>query len=570
MKKLKILIFLIGFMFIGNVSANEIKSINMNIYIDNQGTAHVTETWDANLTSGTEGYKPYYNIGTSEFENFTVSMDKTEYTPLNNWSVSGTLTSKSYKSGINYISNGLELCFGISSYGKHIYTLKYDITNFVTRTNDADMVYWTLMPYDFSASPDKVYIKIYSDFEYENTLDVWGYGNYGGTAYVYDGYIEMESNGNLSSDEYMTILIKFPLNTFTGLDNEVSKDFNYYFEQAEEGTTHYVDNNKTSMFGSIISFLITLFGVLIWIFILATGIKSAINSSKKSGSKTLDFGTTGKTIPNDINMFRELPCGKDIYRAYWIAKNYNLMKKDTDFLGTILLKWLKQGKIQIKNNTVGLIFKKEETTIQFPVSTPEFDTSLENELYDYMYKASKDGILESKEFETWCNNNYSKILKWFDDVLDYENNALISEGKLTEKETKMLGIFPGTTLLVDPSMKDEAIKMKGLKLFFNEFENMKDKSAIEVMLWEEYLMYAQIFGVAEKVAKEFKKLYPETITDYSYNSIVFIHTVSYSGMHSATTAQSRARSYSSGGGGFSSGGGGGGSFGGGGGGGGFR
>ena len=269
-------------------------------------------------------------------------------------------------------------------------------------------------------------------------------------------------------------------------------------------------------------------------------------------------------------MFRELPCGKDIYRAYWIAKNYNLMKKDTDFLGTILLKWLKQGKIQIKNNTVGLIFKKEETTIQFPVSTPEFDTSLENELYDYMYKASKDGILESKEFETWCNNNYSKILKWFDDVLDYENNALISEGKLTEKETKMLGIFPGTTLLVDPSMKDEAIKMKGLKLFFNEFENMKDKSAIEVMLWEEYLMYAQIFGVAEKVAKEFKKLYPETITDYSYNSIVFIHTVSYSGMHSATTAQSRARSYSSGGGGFSSGGGGGGSFGGGGGGGGFR
>ena len=28
---------------------------------------------------------------------------------------------------------------------------------------DADMIYWTLLPYDFSAQPSNVYIKIYSD-----------------------------------------------------------------------------------------------------------------------------------------------------------------------------------------------------------------------------------------------------------------------------------------------------------------------------------------------------------------------------------------------------------------------
>ena len=86
------------------------------------------------------------------------------------------------------------------------------------------------------------------------------------------------------------------------------------------------------------------------------------------------------------------------------------------------------------------------------------------------------------------------------------------------------------------------------------------------MLWEEYLMYAQIFGVASEVAKQFKKLYPDVITDYNYESVVFVRNVSYSGMRAASTARSRAQSYSSGGGGFSSGGGGGGSFGGGGGG----
>ena len=84
-------------------------------------------------------------------------------------------------------------------------------------------------------------------------------------------------------------------------------------------------------------------------------------------------------------------------------------------------------------------------------------------------------------------------------------------------------------------------------------------------------MYAQIFGIAEKVAAEFKKLYPDVITDLSYNQVVFVHHMSYSSMRSANSAYQRAHSYSSGGGGFSSGGGGGGSFGGGGGGGGgFR
>ena len=83
-------------------------------------------------------------------------------------------------------------------------------------------------------------------------------------------------------------------------------------------------------------------------------------------------------------------------------------------------------------------------------------------------------------------------------------------------------------------------------------------------------MFASIFGIADKVAKQFKEIYPETIYDYDYDSVIFIHTFSYDGVHAASVAQSRARSYSSGGGGFSSSGGGGGSFGGGGGGGGFR
>ena len=87
-------------------------------------------------------------------------------------------------------------------------------------------------------------------------------------------------------------------------------------------------------------------------------------------------------------------------------------------------------------------------------------------------------------------------------------------------------------------------------------------------LFEEYLIFAQMLGIAKQVSKQFKELYPDLIeqTNYgSYDNIVYINYVSSRGISSASSARAAAQSYSSGGGGFSSGGGGGGSFGGGGG-----
>ena len=105
---------------------------------------------------------------------------------------------------------------------------------------------------------------------------------------------------------------------------------------------------------------------------------------------------------------------------------------------------------------------------------------------------------------------------------------------------------------------------------------MKEKTVMEVKLWEDYLIFAQMFGIAKEVATQFKKMYPEVIEGYNYDfdTIILINNFSNHAVTSAQTARQeaidRANSYSSGGGGFSSGGGGGGSFGGGSGGGGFR
>jgi len=557
LKRFRYIIFLIAcLLFTTNVYANDIKKITMDIYVDNNGNAHVKEEWTASLKSGTEGYKPYYNLGTSEITNYKVSMNGTNFTTLGYWDVDASFNEKKYKAGINSIDGGFELCFGITNYGTNTYKMEYTITDFVVSTKDADMIYWQLIPYELSERPDYVYIKIYSDFKYSKDLPVWGYGNYGGYAYVYEegGYIELVHEDELDSDEYMTVLVKFPKGTFN-LETKLEEDFEYYFEMAQDGATTYSEEKMSFWMIIIVIFA----NIVPWvIFVIIT---CYFANNKLYGTKKLKFYKDAKKIKNSP-YFRDIPCEKDIFKAYWIACQYGLIKNQTDFLGAVLLKWLKEGRVQ--NITLeSAILKKEERAIRLLNSNNL--SEIELELYNMMYKASDDGVLESNEFTKWCKKNYNKILKWFNKVIDEITMEYVSKGLITEEQKTFSKVY-----VVSDLMKEHAIQMAGLKKFLNEFSNIKERESIEVNLWEEYLMYAQIFGIAEKVAKEFKKLYPDVITDDYYNDVVFIRTISYNGVHAASVAKSRAESYSSGGGGFSSGGGGGGSFGGGGGGGGFR
>ena len=178
-------------------------------------------------------------------------------------------------------------------------------------------------------------------------------------------------------------------------------------------------------------------------------------------------------------------------------------------------------------------------------------------LKQVLKEASKDEILQEKEFEKWCSKNYSRILNWFDKVLDSERDLLISEGTIEMQEVPVMKVFKKKKYVVNASLMEEAKELAGLKNFLEEFTLIKEREPIEVNLFEDYLIFAQILGIAKKVASQFKKLYPEIIENYNYDfdDVFLLYTISNSGISSANTARSRAESYSSGGGGFSSGGG---------------
>ena len=106
-------------------------------------------------------------------------------------------------------------------------------------------------------------------------------------------------------------------------------------------------------------------------------------------------------------------------------------------------------------------------------------------------------------------------------------------------------------------LKQEAEELLGLKKFLLDYTLIAERQAIEVTLFEKYLIYAQMMGIAKQVAKEFKELYPEIIEQSSfgtYEDLIFITAYTSNYVTAVDTAISRANSYSSGGGGFSSGG----------------
>lgn len=565
MRKWFSLIIISLFLFIPSVCANSIKNINMDIYIDDEGDAHVKEVWQVRATKGTEIYKTYNNIGESTFTEFKVSLNGTEFTNVGSWNVNGSFDDKAYKNGIHYISDGLELCYGISEYGNNIYEFEYIITDFVVNLNDSQMVYWTLVPKNMSDTIGDVYIKIHSSFAYKDTLDIWGYGKYGAPAYVYDGYIEMSSD-NLDSDEYMTALIKFEPNTFN-TTYKIDKDFSYYYDLAEDGSDDY---KEPTTLEKILTGLINL-SIIGFIFYL---IAVAIN---RSTIKSTRYNKSKKKLPADIPYFRDIPGKKELFRNYYISNLYGIILQKSDFLGAVLLKWMKEGSVTIEKTEKKGFFKKTDIVTAMKIGDVVCNNSLEKELYDMIKSAAKDDYLESDEFKKWSRNHYDKLLSWFDKTLNYQGDALILDGSIQRNETQKM-LFKNVTFTENESVLNEAIQLAGLKKYLIEFSNMKEKEAIEVHLWQDYLIYAQMFGIAKRVAEQFKKMYPEIIEQTNYNfdfdTVVFINDFSRSAVSSANAARSaaieRARNYSSGGGGFSSGGGGGGSFGGGSGGGGFR
>ena len=543
--KFKLILLTILLLLPMSAKADSIYNVNMDISIDKTGTASIKETWTVQADSGSEWYKTMYDLGESSLTNYEVTMDGEKLT-YKDWDVNESMSEKAGYYGINNTSNGIELCFGKSDYSSHTFVLTYNLTNYIFNTDDSQVLYWTLLP---KVTCQHFSVNVRSYYEFPDTLDVWGYG-YKGYSYVKDGIIQM-SDENGVSDEYVVLLAKFPKDTFdTNYKVSGYDTFDDVLTIAKQGS-YKQDYSNGNLFDDIDVLL-----NLLWIFIAFICISRSIQP--KYGYKD------NKKITKDNSpMFRDIPCNKDIYYANALVylNDFSSKKSNTNILGAIILKWVREKKIGFKNEQKG-VFNKETSVLDLTMN-PTFDNESERSLFSMMSKASKDGYLESKEMEKWCRKHYSEFLKLFDKINDSYVNKLKSENHIYTRSSKSECKYKN---VMDDDIYNESKKLFGLKLYLQEFARMDTKEVMEVHLWDEYLMFAYLFGIADKVAKQLKNMYPEVIEqeDFNYDTFVFINSISTTGVYAASAARSAAQNYSGGGGGFSSGGGGGGSFGGGG------
>ena len=566
MKKLFLFIS-IFILSISNAYANEIERIDVEVNITKDAIAEITETWYVEGSDGTEWYHPFHDLGESKITDYKVTMDGKEL-KSKSWNVYESLYEKAGYYGINYTSEGPELCFGKSDFNRHTFVLTYKVSNFVFNVDDAQVVYWTFFPRFQQVDFQDFSVKIKSYYEFPDTVEVWGFGHKGYT-YVSEGIIAMSNSEDSNmNDNYAVLLAKFPKDTFnTNYTTSNFTTFSDVYDAAYEGTheydyepinddSSYYNNSGESIWQKIWGFITGSFWFIVMLIASIFGGSKIINAGYGyKNNKTIDK----KTVPN----FRDIPCNKDIYYANALLFLNNFEYKETNILGAIILKWVKQEKVGFIKQDVG-IFKKEQNCLDLR-KKPTFDNTNEEKLFNIMHDAAgKDEILEPREFGKWAKRNYDKFFSTFKNIKEDELSKLRSEGHITKRVDKSECTKKN---VMDDVIYEDSKKLYGLKKFLQEFSSINTRETLEVHIWDEYLMFAYLFGIADKVAKQLKNLYPELMEqqqNMDYATIMMINNFSATTVQAASSARSAAQNYHSGGGGFSVGGGGGGSFGGGG------
>lgn len=239
---------------------------------------------------------------------------------------------------------------------------------------------------------------------------------------------------------------------------------------------------------------------------------------KYNRNRNFDFGKEGVKLPNyaDIPLFRDIPCDGDLYRAYWVAYEYNIIdfnESRNGLIGAILLKLLKENRIKIIPN------EENNHNYGIDISMLEYtDNVAENEFIDMLKKSAGENlIIENDEFKDWCNSNYLIVDRFYTKVIRYETRNLIKDGyiKQIRKGRKIKNV-------VDSKLKQEAINLYGLKKFLASYSLIDERKIKEVHIWDEYLIYAQLFGMADKVSDQLSKIYPNMRFDSKYNSNTFM------------------------------------------------
>ena len=512
-----------------------IHDIDIRVSLDKDGTALIEENWDVCVASGTEWYLNRENLGDIEVSGLVVEDEKgITFEDVGEWNVKWNLERKEGKSGIVHKSNGVELCWGVGSYGDHRYKVSYRMSNAVKSLNDCDLLHMQFISPGLSSTPEHARVRIeVPGVAIDTTFArAWGFGFRGNLSFE-DDAIVLESYGRIES---VIALVRFEKGYFNSRSIQ-DRDFDDVKSRAFESSDYEEEEEP-------IGLIIGMFASFI-----AVAIALVFGGIRSTRRKIL-----GGILPKEVPWYREVPFDGDLKKSIYTLERLSMGSVGGEYASASILQLINGGWLSISKDS------RERVEIRFTdKSTDSLDEVTARLISMMRAAAGANQILERDEFSNWAEKNNKKVNRWAKDV----HNAAEADMKASELVEKR-----GRAYTREGSMK--AQELIGLRNFLKEFVQTRDKDVIEVHLWKDYLVFGTLFGMADKVAKQLNQLGPEIFAEevgYDYMTMhTILHTTRNLG-YAITNAQISANAVQGkggatsfgGGGGFSGGGFGGGS-----------
>ena len=524
-------------------AANRVPEMEIEVALRPDGSAHITQIWTTDTEEGTEFYLARNDSGYLSITDFAVSDKNGPYTFTENWDVDASFKQKAGKCGIVETYEGVELCWGISEYGENRYVIEYVLHGLVGSYSDADGFNHRFVD-EMSFFPSDVTLTIRNEDGTpldDETCDIWGFG-FDGQIIFEEGVIRAWSESPLRSGQHVTVMValqKGMLAPVRGVDDSFETVKERALEDSDYGKAeeeNYEDYGDPTFWDYVLVFVIYFSPVFLIIWL----VKLRKKAKQRKIRKRMEQAGYFRDAPNDGNL----------NVTYRLGLCSGLCEEDA-LLGAYLMRLIMQGCLESTDDSLDI----ESVRLRL-CHAPESGNEYDDALYTILEAAAgEDGTLDPNELNRYCNQNYLPLFR-FADSCDHDamrklsmdgclkNVPLESEKELTEKGIQELN------------------EIYGLKHFLLDFSLIQERGVKETVIWQDYMVYALMLGIADKVEAQIRDLYPEQLpqleqyqryTRYTrhYNSYLY---GAYSGARLQRTPSGGSRS-SGGGGRVSSGGG---------------
>ena len=532
---------------IGVWARPQLHDLDIRVVLYKNGDALISETRKMTIDSeGTECYIGLANMGQSVIKDLTVTDETGARYVYTDWDVSESRSWKQYKCGIVTTKRGYELCWGLGAEGERTYTTTYIMTGLVRGYPDACAIRHVFLDTAVSPKPEHARVAITTADTTmvisDETCGLWGF-KFQGELWFENGYMMAETTEPMNSEAGLYLMARFPKEMFEPTIWE-EDSFEDKKEEAFEGSDYEYDEDEDDMSGfEWLMFILVYGGAALLVIGSAVWRIYSVWSAKRKLNKNLLW-------------YRDIPLNGNLQEANKILNAYKYFNSDyNNLMSACILKLISMGIITIetKPNHKG---KMEPNFVIHDYEEIDKQPVLMRQLYKiFKESAGSDRVLEPWELKSYMRST--------------SHQSVIDQFVTTLHAKKDLSKYPPTDKGVN--------EVFGLRKFLKEFTLLDERELKEVTLWKDYMIYATLFGIADKVIKEMKQVNPayfdmDRVASQMADDMTLplIYSTLQRSTSSAVAAKAAREHRAHGGGGHSSWGGGGGGFSGGGGGGGVR